>query len=184
VHFLNGLFKLGLVARHADLRIVVRFGIPAVVAALVGAWLLVCLAEIEPLLEYSLFGRAVRITPVKLVVGLLLVVFAVAELLPQVREMSVGPQYLPLGGLLSGFFGGLSGMQGAFRSAFLARAGLSKEVSVATGVVVASLIDISRLGVYSRALADEAARIDYWLLGGAVCRRSLALSWAIVSSRR
>ena len=33
----------------------------------------------------------------------------------------------------SGFFGGLSGMQGALRSAFLARAGLSKEAFVASG---------------------------------------------------
>lgn len=168
VHFLNGLFKLGLVARYANVGIVFRFGIPAILAALVGAWLLVWLADIEPLLEYSLFGRTVRITPVKLVVGLLLVVFAAAELLPQRREISFGPEYLPLGGLLSGFFGGLSVMQGALRSAFLVRAGLSKEVFVATGVVVSSLIDIARLGVYSRALADEAARIDYWLLGGAV----------------
>lgn len=168
VHFLNGLFKLGLVARHANVRTVVRFGIPAILAALVGAWLLVWLSEIQPLLEYELFGRAVRITPVKLVVGLLLLVFAMAELVPQLREVSFGPRYLPLGGMLSGFFGGLSGMQGALRSAFLARAGLSKEVFVATGVVISSLIDVSRLGVYARALADEAARIDYWLLGGAV----------------
>jgi uncharacterized membrane protein YfcA len=168
VHFLNGLFKLGLVARHADLRVVLRFGIPAILAALAGAWLLLWLSESEPLFEYSLFGRAVRIMPVKLVVGLLLVGFAVAELLPQSREISFGPQYLPLGGVLSGFFGGLSGMQGALRSAFLARAGLSKEVFVATGVVVACLIDLSRLGVYSRSLFNEAGQIDYWLLSGAV----------------
>lgn len=180
VHFLNGLFKLGLVARYANLGIVLRFGIPAILAALAGAWLLVWLADIEPLLEYSLLGRAVRITPVKLVVGLLLVVFAVAELLPRLREISFGPEYLPLGGLLSGFFGGLSGMQGALRSAFLARAGLSKEVFVATGVVVASLIDISRLGIYSRVLAEEAATIDYWLLGGAVLS---AFAGAVLGNR-
>ena len=168
VHFLNGLFKVGLVARYTNFGIVARFGLPAVLAALVGAWLLVRLSEIQPLLEYSLFGRSVQLTPVKLAVGLLLLVFAVAELVPQLRELSFGPQYLPLGGLLSGFFGGLSGMQGALRSAFLVRAGLSKEVFVATGAVISTLIDISRLGVYSRAFAAEAAQIDYWLLGGAV----------------
>ena len=88
-------------------------------------------------------------------VGLLLLLFASAELLPRFRDVSFGPRYLPLGGLLSGFFGGLSGMQGALRSAFLARAGLTKEAFVGTGVVVACLIDVSRLGVYSGSLAGR-----------------------------
>ena len=35
VHFLNNLFKLALVGRHADRRVVVRFGIPAILAAVV-----------------------------------------------------------------------------------------------------------------------------------------------------
>jgi hypothetical protein len=73
-----------------------------------------------------------------------------------------------VGGALSGFFGGLSGMQGALRSAFLARANLGKDGFIATGVVVACLIDVSRLGVYARALVGDAGRVDYWLLGGAV----------------
>jgi uncharacterized protein len=53
------------------------------------------------------------------------------------------------GGLLSGFFGGLSGHQGALRSAFLIKAGLSKEAFIATGIVIACIIDFSRLGVYA-----------------------------------
>ena len=39
-------------------------------------------------------------------------------------------------------------MQGALRSAFLAKSGLSKEQFVATGAMIAFLIDISRLLVY------------------------------------
>jgi hypothetical protein len=54
-----------------------------------------------------------------------------------------------MGGLLSGFFGGLSGIQGAVRSAFLIRAGLSKEAFIATGVAIACLIDLTRLTVYA-----------------------------------
>ncbi|HEU4368046.1 MAG TPA: sulfite exporter TauE/SafE family protein [Methylomirabilota bacterium] len=168
VHFLNGLFKLALVARHADLPIVLRFGVPALLASLAGAWLLLWLSGIGPLVEYPLLGRTVRLTPVKLVVGLLLLAFGVAELAPRACDVSFGPRYLPLGGALSGFFGGLSGMQGALRSAFLSRADLPKEAFVATGVVVACLIDVSRLGVYARSLARESAHIDYWLLAGAV----------------
>lgn len=54
-----------------------------------------------------------------------------------------------LGGVLSGFFGGLAGIQGAFRSAFLIKSGLSKEAFIATGVIIASLVDITRLSVYA-----------------------------------
>jgi hypothetical protein len=56
---------------------------------------------------------------------------------------------LPIGGLLSGFFGGLSGHQGAFRSAFLIKAGLDKVSFVATGVIIASMVDITRIITYT-----------------------------------
>ncbi len=178
VHFLNGLFKLGLVGRQADRRIGLRFGVPALVASFIGAWVLVWLAGIEPLLTYTLAGREFKVTPAKLAIGVLL--FALAELLPRFRDMSFGPQFLTLGGLLSGFFGGLSGMQGALRSAFLSRAGLSKEAFVASGVVIACLIDVSRLGVYSRSLLAEGAGLDYGLLGAAV---SSAFVGALIGNR-
>ena len=152
VHFLNGLFKLWLIGRQADRRIALRFGVPAFLASLIGAWVLVWLSGTEPILTYAVAGHGFKVTPAKSAIGVLLLLFALAELLPRFRRMSFGPQYLTLGGLLSGFFGGLSGMQGALRSAFLARAGLSKEAFVATGVVIACLIDVSRLGVYSRSL--------------------------------
>jgi uncharacterized membrane protein YfcA len=52
------------------------------------------------------------------------------------------------GPIVSGFFGGLSGHQGAFRSVFLLRAGLDKEAFIGTGTAIASIIDVSRLAVY------------------------------------
>jgi uncharacterized membrane protein YfcA len=71
-------------------------------------------------------------------------------------------------------------MQGALRSAFLVRAGLTKEAFVASGVVIACLIDVSRLGVYSRSLLAEGARLDYGLLGAAVAS---AFAGALVGNR-
>jgi uncharacterized membrane protein YfcA len=167
VHFLNGLFKLALVGRYADRRAVLRFGIPAILAAFAGAWVLLQLTDLPPLVRYALFGRELHVTPVKLAVGALLLVFALVELVPYTRELTFGPRYLPVGGVLSGFFGGLSGMQGALRSAFLLRAGLSKEAFVATGVVVACLIDFTRLGVYVPALLATHTDLDYQLLAAA-----------------
>jgi uncharacterized protein len=168
VHFLNGVFKVGLVGRHADLSIVIRFGVPAIAASFAGAWALVWLAGLEPLLEYSTFGHRMQIMPVKLVVGLLLLVFSLVEFLPRFRHVSFGTRFMPLGGLISGFFGGLSGTQGALRSAFLVRANLSKEVFVGTGVVVSLLVDISRLALYFPAILANGPDIHYGLLSASV----------------
>jgi uncharacterized membrane protein YfcA len=168
VHFLNNLFKLGLVGRQADRRVVLRFGLPGVVAAFAGAGVLVWLADLEPLFAYALGGRRFEVTPVKLVVGVLLLAFAAVEVVPRFRDASVHPRYLPVGGVVSGFFGGLSGMQGALRSAFLARVGLTKEAFIGTGVVVACLVDAARLPLYSWSALAEGAELNFGLLAAAV----------------
>ncbi|MEX1184564.1 MAG: sulfite exporter TauE/SafE family protein [Gemmatimonadota bacterium] len=168
VHFLNGLFKLTLVGRHADRATVLRFGLPAIVAAVAGAWLLVHLADAAPIATYSVLGIVATILPAKLAVGALLLLITTIELMPRFQSLSIPSRYVPLGGVLSGFFGGLSGMQGALRSAFLIRLGLSKEAFIGTGVVVATLIDISRLGVYAQDLLRERSQLDYGLLAAAV----------------
>jgi uncharacterized membrane protein YfcA len=80
------------------------------------------------------------------------------EILPWLKSLQFSSNYLSLGGLISGFFGGLSGNQGALRSAFLLRYGLTKEVYIATGVVIACMIDVTRLSIYFTASASY----DYW----------------------
>jgi uncharacterized protein len=168
VHFLNGLFKLRLVGRSADRATLIRFGIPAVGASLLGALVLARLADVQPLMSYEFMEWSLVVTPIKVTIGGLLLLFASLEFSRRFRQLSFAPQYLPIGGLLSGFLGGLSGMQGALRSAFLVRAGLTKDAFIGTGVAIAALIDVSRLGVYSTALLQEARELDYLLLGAAV----------------
>jgi uncharacterized membrane protein YfcA len=149
VHFLNNLFKLALLGRHADKKIVLAFGAPAILSAFLGARALVWLSDLEPLARYQAFGRDLHVLPVKLSIGLLMIFFASLEVVPAFEKLSFDRRYLPLGGILSGFFGGLSGHQGALRSAFLIRCGLSKESFIASGVVIACLVDVTRLGVYA-----------------------------------
>jgi uncharacterized protein len=74
--------------------------------------------------------------------------FSFFELNKTLSEKSFNSKFIPLGGVLSGFFGGLSGHQGAFRSSFLLKAGLSKESFIGTAVLSAILVDIARLSVY------------------------------------
>lgn len=148
VHLLNNLFKVFLVGRKADWGVVARFALPAALAAVAGAMLLGLLADMRPIARYELFGTSRELHPVELVIGAVIVAFALLELSPRFAALTLPPRYLSLGGLLSGFFGGLSGNQGAFRSAFLVKAGLGKEAFVATGVIASVIVDTVRLAVY------------------------------------
>ncbi len=148
VHLLNNLFKVAIIGRHAEKRIVLRFGIPAVIAAFGGAWLLSYLSEMAPIAVYAIGTHVLEIYPVKLVIGLLMIVFAMFELLTILDRYALSERWIPVGGILSGFFGGLSGHQGALRTMFLIKAGLSKEAFVATVAVIGASVDIMRLFVY------------------------------------
>jgi len=164
VHFLSNLFKLLLLGRHAKLSIVWRFGLPAVISAMAGAWLLLAISDLPPLATYHLWGVERVVLPVKVVVASRMVGFALLDVLPVFARVTMAPAYLPIGGLLSGFFGGLSGHQGALRSAFLLKCGLSKEQFIATGVAIACVVDVSRLSVYGSTIAAIGWQENGWLL--------------------
>jgi len=148
VHLANNLFKLVLVGRQADGRVLLRFAVPAALAAVVGASLLVRLSGLPTVAVWQGLGGTYQIEALPLAIGLLIVMFALLELSPAFGRVQFPARYLPLGGVISGFFGGLSGNQGAFRTAFLIKAGLPKEAFIATGVVAAVIVDATRLGIY------------------------------------
>ncbi len=148
VHGANSLFKVTLVGKSADRRVVLRFGVPAIIAATVGAAALGYFSEFGELATYSLGPRTAVITPIKLLMGTLMLAFALFELLPRFRELQFDPKFLPLGGALSGFFGGFSGHQGALRAAFLVKTGLSTEAFVGSSAVIGLLVDLTRIGSY------------------------------------
>lgn len=135
VHLANNLFKLGLLGRHARRDVVVRFGLPAALLSFAGAAVLTALP-----------GGATRI-----VIGLAILAFAVLELWPRFQRLAFPPAALPLGGAVSGFLGGISGHQGALRTAFLVRLGLTREQFLGTGIACAVVIDVARLPVYGAA---------------------------------
>jgi uncharacterized protein len=164
VHLLNNIFKFILLGKHTDKAVLLRFGLPSVIAAFVGAYLLTWLTKQPPLFEYNMGRNVFTVTIVKLTVSLLLIFFALFDIIPRLANLQMPRRFLPLGGLLSGFFGGLSGHQGALRSAFLVRAGLGKEAFIATGVAIACLIDITRLTVYFEEIRKSINSFDYSLI--------------------
>lgn len=148
VHGANNVFKVSLLGRYADWGVVVRFGAPAIVAAMFGAASLGWISRFDFEFDYQLAGLSAEISPVKVIIGFLMLAFAFFELLPRFRKIEFDQRYLPLGGVLSGYFGGLSGHQGALRSAFLAKAGLTTERFVGSNAIIGFAVDLTRIVVY------------------------------------
>ena len=101
VHFFNNIFKLLLVGKNADKAVLIRFGVPAVIAAFAGSWVLLNITELAPLFSYELFGRTFLVEPMKFIVAILLIIFALMDLIPYFQNLQFGKEKLPLGGFLS-----------------------------------------------------------------------------------
>lgn len=160
VHLLNNVFKFGLLWRDASRAVVLRFGLAGIAGAWLGAALLMRLDD----LPYLFPGVNTPVSATQAVIGLLMAGFAVLELLPHAKRWALRPQWLVPGGAISGFFGGLSGHQGALRSIFLLRSGLGKEAFIATGTAIALLVDLTRIPVYLSRMPDGLVQEQAWLL--------------------
>ena len=150
VHLLNNLFKLSLIGRHINYKILGLFGIAGVVSAIAGAYCLDFINNEKIAYNYIVYSKTIEVSWINLVIGFLFIIFAALEIIPEGKKrLAINKASLIFGGLTSGFFGGLSGHQGALRSIFLLKYGLSKEAFIATGVGIACFIDIGRLAVYT-----------------------------------
>ena len=176
VHLLNNLFKLTLLGRNADWSMVLRFGIPSVIGGMGGAWLLGSLSNLDAWWHWQCCGHTFAVTPLKLIIAVLMIFFALMEIVPRLKNLNFASKFLTAGGLLSGFFGGLSGHQGALRSAFLVNTGLKKEGFIATGVVIACLVDFTRLPVYFSRFST-ANLVEQWPVLLAATLSAFAGAW-------
>lgn len=147
VHLINNTTKLGLLYKSANVNILIRFGLPALIGAGIGAWLLNVLQFLSPFYHYSAFGAKIEVLPIHFFVGIVILLFAFIDDL-KLTVTGTSNKFITFGGFLSGFFGGLSGHQGALRSLVLSKMEMSKEQFLATGVVIACVIDIIRLIIY------------------------------------
>ncbi|MFN8776082.1 MAG: TSUP family transporter [Flavobacteriales bacterium] len=149
VHMLNNLFKLFLVGRYAQRQVLAAFGITSVMGAWLGAQGMETLAASDTRYAWSLGALHGTVAPVNLVVGLLIILFALLESWKRFEQLVVPRKWFPVGGFVSGFFGGLSGHQGALRSAFLMKSGMNKEAFMGNRVVLACMVDLTRIAVYA-----------------------------------
>jgi uncharacterized membrane protein YfcA len=148
VHFLNNIFKFFILGNKANKEILVKFGIPSVIGAILGSLLLALIVHKNFDISYNFFNMDFQVEFINLIIGVLILGFVLIDIMPLPDKISVGKEFLPLGGILSGFFGGLSGNQGVFRSIFLLKCNLTSEQFIATGVILACIADSIRLCVY------------------------------------
>ena len=164
VHFSNNIFKFFLVGKNIDKKVLIRFGLPSVIAALIGSYLLVLIDDNIVIFSYYFFDKKIDVILVKFLISILLIIFAIIDLIPKINNLHFDKKHLPVGGFLSGFFGGLTGNQGALRSAFLIKMDLNKNVFISTTVVVSTLVDFTRIGVYSTNLL-KVDMSEYFVMG-------------------
>lgn len=182
VHLLNNLFKGTLVGRLTDWATVWRFGLPAIPGAILGALALNRLGDATAF-YWTFFGREFAPSAAGIVIGSLMILFALMEIQPWFQQVYAPQRLMPLGGVLTGFFGGISGQQGALRSMFLLKSGLNAQRYIATGVLIAILIDLARLPTYVVSFAGETLLL-YGRNGALIaCGTACAFAGAWLGSR-
>ncbi len=131
-HIFGNVSRFSLFYKHWDQRIFWLFGIPSIITTVIGAQL------------------AWIINPhiLKMVLGIVLVVFAWYSLMMPVIQIKLSPRMGRLWWALSWFTAWLIGTGGVLRWAFMTLFGLTKESYVATIASVALLVDITRIPVY------------------------------------
>lgn len=160
VHFGNNIAKLFAVIRDIDIPVLFRFGIPAIIAAAIGALFFEMAASMPTLYTYTLNNiNELKILPVNLIVGSIIIIFTFLDDI-KITQQKLSAYWLIIGGVLSGFFGGISGHQGALRSLVLSKTSLSKQQFVATGVVIACCVDIVRLFLYGSSISVQTYTVD------------------------
>lgn len=145
VHLLNSAVK-SILNRRINWGIVLSFGLPSVLFSLLGSMLLSSLA-LKPVILFDLTqGNLTHPVPLlSAVIGVLMMIFALIEFTMKKTEVSFP---IWLGGVLSGFFGGLSGHQGALRSMFLIKRMNEIKEFVATTAFISLATDVARNSVY------------------------------------
>ena len=149
VHFLNNVFKLTLVGKYAHWKTVIQFGIPSAVGAFLGAEALNYLAHLQQPLHFEFWIIETDTTLLGVVMGFVLIFLAAMEYSNALVRVNKAPRILWLGGIFSGFFGGLSGQQGAIRSAFLMNHFEDKQVFIGTRAALAFIVDTVRIFTYA-----------------------------------
>ncbi len=131
-HCANNLSKFALMRKSINLRLVLVYGLPSVISALVGAWI---------------FG-SVDVGLINILFSIFLIAFSVFSFFKPRLRIPEKDGIMVIGGLISGLTSGLIGVGGAIRSMFLISTFLKKEAYIATAAAIAIMVDVSCISMY------------------------------------
>lgn len=144
IHFFTGLWRVIIFKKASDLKLVLAFGIPAVIASIIGAYYAFVFPEkiLTKILAYTLIAYSIFI------------IIKPAFKINFNKRSSIG------GGLVSGFMSGIFGVGGPVRGAVLSAYNLPKEVYISTSGMILIMVDLVRLISYTSSGAN--LEITYW----------------------
>ena len=146
IHGAHNAWKLKLLRLSVDFGAVKRYGWALVVGAVIGA----------------LLHSYIPSDPLLLVVGLALVILPILSATERWTNFRLPESEDRIGGFGSGFFGGLTGHQGALRAMFLQKRLPDKVSYAATASVLALAVDITRIPIYI--IFEGSAILDEYVL--------------------
>lgn len=149
MHMFNNIFKSVITIKKTNWEVVIKFGAPSIIGAFLGSFILQYLIVHGTTLIHLAFGSYNMETNVlKICIGLLILLFTIFELMNIKNKITQSEKVFYFGGALSGFFGGISGHQGALRTLFLSKFKMDKHEFIATGICIALAVDITRIQIY------------------------------------
>ena len=146
IHGAHNAWKLKLLRANVDFTAVKRYGWALVIGAIIGAVL----------------HSHIPSDPLLLVVGIALIILPILSVTERWTNIRLPDSEDRIGGFGSGFFGGLTGHQGALRAMFLQKRLPDKVAYAATASILALAVDLTRIPIYI--MFEGSAILDEYIL--------------------
>ena len=146
IHGAHNAWKLKLLRSCVDYTAVKRYGWALVIGAIIGAVL----------------HSHIPSNPLLLIVGVALIILPILSVTERWTNIRLPDTEDRIGGFGSGFFGGLTGHQGALRAMFLQKRLPDKVAYAATASILALAVDLTRIPIYI--MFEGSAILDEYIL--------------------
>ena len=156
IHGAHNAWKLKLLKSNIDYTAIKRYGWALILGAVIGAFL----------------HSYIPSDPLLLLVGVALIILPILSVTERWTDFRLPESEDRIGGFGSGFFGGLTGHQGALRAMFLQKRLPDKVSYAATASLLALAVDLTRIPIYlafeGRTIVDEYVLISALVLSAIV----------------
>lgn len=148
VHLSNNLFKYFIIWNNFDKNTVLRLWLTWIVWSILWAYIFLRISNLNIDIDYSIFSYSFSVNMFSFIIWALLIFFSFLEISTKFKNINFWTKSTYLVWFLSWLFWWLSWHQWALRTAVLSKLNLSKEVFIWTWVVIAIMVDFTRIWVY------------------------------------